>query len=207
MKTIVKEKCTSVHGTPTMFADMLVEARETGVDLSSLQTGIIAGGPCQSELMRQVSHKLEHKYNLDMFAAYGKTKASSVVFQAFYRNVKEKMSAVRYPEDHVEVAIFSEEGEVVPVGVRGEQVTRGVGYAVGGWFHTGNEAVMDSKGHVHILGRIEEGENGLTGKLKLKREVQNDGIVEKVAAWVKINPGHSLTSILIGRKKTDGIKF
>ena len=44
VEAIEAEKCTSIYGTPTMFVDILAEARVKKPDVSHVETGIMAGG-------------------------------------------------------------------------------------------------------------------------------------------------------------------
>ena len=46
------ERCTAVHGVPTMFAAMLDHPEFPRFDLSAMRTGIMAGAPCPVSLMR-----------------------------------------------------------------------------------------------------------------------------------------------------------
>ena len=41
-----QEKCTAIHGVPTMFIAELEQEKFPSFDLSSLRTGIMAGAPC-----------------------------------------------------------------------------------------------------------------------------------------------------------------
>ncbi len=54
-------RCTSIYGTPTMFVDMLHTQREKRYDLSSVETGIMAGSPCPQELCKNVVEEMNMK--------------------------------------------------------------------------------------------------------------------------------------------------
>ena len=60
MNAISVEKCTAVHGVPTMFIAMLEHAQFNNFDFSSLRTGIMAGSPCPIEVMKKGSGQDEH---------------------------------------------------------------------------------------------------------------------------------------------------
>ena len=47
LEAIDKEKCTAIHGVPTMFIAELEQSDFTRYNLSSLRTGIMAGAPCK----------------------------------------------------------------------------------------------------------------------------------------------------------------
>jgi len=222
VEAMEKEKCTAVYGTPTMFVDMLAAARRTHPDLSNMETGMIAGAPCPQELLKNIISELNMP---DLVVVYGLTETSPIVFQGFCSDTMDKkIGTIGFPADHVEVAVFIE-GEVVPVGVKGELVTRGYCNMLGywgdqektkqaidenGWFHTGDEAVMDQSGYGQIVGRIKDliirgGENIAPTEVEeflythpAIQEVQVVGVKderlgEEVAAWVKLNPGFDLS--------------
>lgn len=48
MEAIHTERCTAVHGVPTMFIAMLEHPDFSKYDFTSLRTGIMAGSPCRS---------------------------------------------------------------------------------------------------------------------------------------------------------------
>ena len=53
-QAVQEERCTALHGVPTMFiAELELEDFES-YDFSSLRTGIMAGAPCPVEVMKQV---------------------------------------------------------------------------------------------------------------------------------------------------------
>jgi len=220
VEAIEAEKCTSIYGTPTMFVDMLAAARRAKPDLSHVETGIMAGAPCPQELCKNVVSELNMK---DFVVAYGLTETSPVVFQGFCSDsMDRKVGTIGYPSDHVEVAVFNEKGEIVEAGVTGELVTRGYCNMIGywedpvktkeaideeGWFHTGDQAVMDSNSYGQIVGRIKDmiirgGENIYPVEVEEFlfthpgiQEAQVVGIPdermgEEVVAWIKLNPGH-----------------
>ena len=54
LETVEAERCTALHGVPTMFIAELGHPRFKEFDLSSLRTGIMAGSPCPIEVMRRV---------------------------------------------------------------------------------------------------------------------------------------------------------
>jgi fatty-acyl-CoA synthase len=48
LQTVQDERCTGLHGVPTMFIAELDHPRFKEFDLSSLRTGIMAGSPARS---------------------------------------------------------------------------------------------------------------------------------------------------------------
>ena len=71
-----QEKCTALHGGPTMFIAQLGHDRFSEFDLSSLRTGMMAGSPCPIEVMRQVVDQMGAN---EITIGYGQTEASPVI--------------------------------------------------------------------------------------------------------------------------------
>ncbi|MCY7864846.1 AMP-binding protein [Bacillus spizizenii] len=170
LKMVEKEKCTALHGVPTMFIAELHHPDFDAYDLSTLRTGIMAGSPCPSEVMKAVIEKMGMK---DITIAYGQTEASPVITQtrahdSFLRRVETTGRAL----PHAEVKIV-EPGtcQEVQRGVQGELCTRGYHVMKGyykdeeatrkainpdGWLFTGDLAVMDEDGYCRITGRLKD---------------------------------------------------
>ncbi|MGG1243195.1 AMP-binding protein [Bacillus cabrialesii] len=170
LKTVEKEKCTALHGVPTMFISELHHPDFDAYDLSTLRTGIMAGSPCPSEVMKAVIEEMGMK---DITIAYGQTEASPVITQtrandSFIRRVETTGRAL----PHAEVKIV-EPGTCREVqrGVQGELCTRGYHVMKGyykdeeatrkainpnGWLFTGDLAVMDEDGYCRITGRLKD---------------------------------------------------
>ena len=55
LKAVEQEKCTALHGVPTMFIAELSHPEFETFELSSLRTGIMAGSPCPIEVMKNVA--------------------------------------------------------------------------------------------------------------------------------------------------------
>src|SRR4030095_693195 len=58
LQAVAAERCTALHGVPTMFIAQLDHPRFAEFDLSSLRTGIMAGAPCPEEVMKQVQARM-----------------------------------------------------------------------------------------------------------------------------------------------------
>ena len=79
LETVAAERCTALHGVPTMFMAELDHPEFASFDLSSLRTGIMAGAPCPIEVMKRV-HREMHMQQVTI--AYGMTETSPVSFQS-----------------------------------------------------------------------------------------------------------------------------
>ncbi|MDM0114858.1 AMP-binding protein [Variovorax sp. J22R133] len=170
LETVQSEKCTGLHGVPTMFIAELDHPRFKEFDLSTLRTGIMAGSPCPTEVMKRV---VEQMHLSEITIAYGMTETSPVSCQSSTDTpLVKRVSTVGLVQPHIEVKIVDPEtGEIVPRGTSGEFCTRGYcvmhGYwedeaktreAIDAdqWMHTGDLATMDAEGYVNIVGRIKD---------------------------------------------------
>ena len=73
MSAIHTERCTAVHGVPTMFIAMLEHPDFKTFDFSCLRTGIMAGSPCPIKVMQQVVDEMNMK---EITIVFGQTEAS-----------------------------------------------------------------------------------------------------------------------------------
>ena len=170
LETVQKEKCTGLHGVPTMFIAELDHPRFAEFDLSTLRTGIMAGSPCPIEVMKRVQRDMNMA---EVTIAYGMTETSPVSCQSQTDTPLDKrVSTVGLVQPHLEVKIIDpESGAIVAPGVSGELCTRGYSVMQGywddpartaeaidpeGWMHTGDLATMDTEGYVNIVGRIKD---------------------------------------------------
>lgn len=170
LQAVQDERCTGLHGVPTMFIAELDHPRFAEFDLSTLRTGIMAGSPCPIEVMKRVVRDM---HMAQVTIAYGMTETSPVSCQSQTDTPLEKrVSTVGQVHPNLEVKMIDpESGEIVPVGSTGELCTRGYSVMLGywddepktreaidadGWMHTGDLATMDSEGYVNIVGRIKD---------------------------------------------------
>lgn len=69
LHAISDEKCTALHGVPTMFDAILSIPKPVGFDTSNLRTGIIAGAPVPRPLMKRLFEELNMT---EYTSSYGK---------------------------------------------------------------------------------------------------------------------------------------
>ena len=170
LEAVQAERCTGLHGVPTMFIAELDHPRFAEFDLSSLRTGIMAGSPCPIEVMKRV---VEQMHLSQITIAYGMTETSPVSCQSSTDTpLAKRVSTVGQVQPHLEVKIVDpSSGTLVPRGQSGELCTRGYSVMHGywgdtektreaidaqGWMHTGDLATMDEEGYVNIVGRIKD---------------------------------------------------
>ena len=216
------ERCSALHGVPTMFIAELDHPDFAQFDLTSLRTGIMAGAPCPIEVMKRVQ-QLMHMHEVTI--GYGMTETSPLSFQSATDDPLEKrVATVGRVLPHLEVKIVDADGRVVPVGEKGELCTRGYSVMQGywndaertadairdGWMHSGDLATLDEQGYCNIVGRVKDmvirgGENVYPREVEefLFRHpkvaaVQVFGVPdarygEEVAAWIILRAGESCT--------------
>ena len=162
LQAIQDEKCTALHGVPTMFIAMLDEPGFAGFDVRSLRTGIMAGAPCPVELMRRVIREMHMR---EITIGYGMTETGPLTTQTSPDDpIDLRVATVGRVLPHTEVKIVDEEDRIVPLGEPGELCVRGynvmLGYwgdgSPGRWMHTGDVATMDEDGYVRIVGRSKD---------------------------------------------------
>jgi len=170
LQMVQDEKCTGLHGVPTMFIAELNHPEFSSFDTSTLRTGIMAGSSCPIEVMKKVINDMGAS---EITIAYGQTESSPVITQTRADdNIEKRVSTVGKPHTGVEVKIIDPAtGETVEIGMPGELCTRGYHVMSGyyknedatkaaidakGWLHTGDIAVEDGEGYIDITGRIKD---------------------------------------------------
>ncbi|OYD76884.1 UNVERIFIED_ORG: fatty-acyl-CoA synthase [Burkholderia sp. CF145] len=223
LKAVAEEKCTALHGVPTMFIAELDHPDFAIFDLSRLRTGIMAGSPCPIETMKRVVSQM---HLAEITIAYGMTETSPVSFQSSTTDPLDKRTTtVGRIQPHLEVKVVDPLGNIVPVGETGELCTRGYsvmnGYwgdeaktresVVDGWMHTGDLATIDAEGYCNIVGRLKDmlirgGENIYPREIEefLFRHpkiqsaqvfgVPDSKYGEEVCAWIVVRAGEHLTA-------------
>ena len=222
MQAVSEERCTALHGVPTMFIAQLDHPNFSQYDFSSLRTGIMAGSPCPIETMKRVVSQMHMS---EVTIAYGMTETSPVSFQSSTTDPLDKRTTtVGRIQPHLEVRIVDATGATVPVGETGELCTRGYSVMLGywddeartaeairdGWMHSGDLATIDAEGYCNIVGRVKDmlirgGENIYPREIEeflfrhpKVQAVQVFGVPdqkygEEVCAWIVLKPGASAT--------------
>ncbi len=227
LQAVQAERCTALHGVPTMFIAELEHPQFDSFDLSSLRTGIMAGSPCPIEVMRKVIDRMHMR---EVGIAYGMTETSPVSFQTACDDpLDRRVSTVGRVHPHLEVKVVGGDGAVLQRGQAGELCTRGYSVMLGywdepektdeavdaeGWMHTGDLAVIDDEGYGNIVGRIKDmvirgGENVYPREVEeflfrhpKVEDVQVVGVPdprfgEELCAWVKLRTGETATEVEI----------
>ncbi|MFB4163712.1 AMP-binding protein [Alteribacillus sp. JSM 102045] len=170
LKAVESERCTALHGVPTMFIAEMNHPKFPEFDLSSLRTGIMAGSNCPIEVMKGVIEKMGAE---EITIAYGQTESSPVITQTRVDDsIEKRVETVGKALPNVEVKIVDPKSKKeLPTGEQGELCTRGYHVMKGyykqkeatenvisedGWLYTGDLAVMDKDGYCKITGRLKD---------------------------------------------------
>jgi fatty-acyl-CoA synthase len=159
LRAVQAERCTALHGVPTMFLAELNHPCFAHFDLSTLRTGIMAGTLCPEDVMRWVVRDMHIG---EITVCYGMTETSPVTFQTRREDgLLQRTTTVGMVHPHVEAKVVktkseeeldNDEDEVaadgnsgnstgsssssldpLPVGQTGELWTRGYTTMLGYW--------------------------------------------------------------------------
>ncbi len=223
LAAVAAERCTALHGVPTMFIAELAHPDFASYDLSTLRTGIMAGSPCPIETMKRV---LAEMHMGEVTIAYGMTETSPVSFQSSTTDpIERRVATVGRIQPWLEAKVVDSEGRTVPRGTTGELCVRGYSVMQGywqdpertaevvkdGWMHTGDLATLDDEGYCNIVGRAKDmlirgGENVYPREIEeflfrfpKVQAVQVFGVPdtkygEEICAWIVLKPGHTATA-------------
>ena len=170
LQAIHEERCTAIHGVPTMFIAQLEHPRFSEFDLTSLRTGIMAGAPCSPVLMKKVMEQMHCK---EILIGYGETEASPLTHLTLRHDTLEhRIETVGMNLPHQEVKVIDVDSkQIVPFGEVGEVCFRGYHIMVGyygddeataktidknGWLYSGDLGTMDENGYLRITGRLKD---------------------------------------------------
>lgn len=237
LQVVEAEKCTALHGVPTMFIAQLEHPEFNQFDVSSLRTGVMAGATCPEEVMRRVQSLM---YMEQVLIGYGQTECSPINnMTEIDSSVEKRVTTVGRALAHTQVKIVDEFGELVPIGQPGEVCSRGYGVMQcywndaektaatidkDGWLHSGDIGEMDSEGYVKIVGRIKDmiirgGENIYPREIEEKLYshpdvqdaavfgVQSDKYGEEVCVWIKVQPRAQIDEAAIRHFLTEKIAY
>jgi fatty-acyl-CoA synthase len=168
LRTIQDERCTVLHGVPTMFIEQLDSPGFEDYDLSSLRTGIMAGAPCPPELVRRV---IDEMTCADIRIGYGMTEVSPLThltregdsFDRRTRTVGTTLPHLEVKVVDVDTGRLGPRGEPGEICFRGYQVMReylddpeATDEAVDrdGWLRSGDLGFMEADGVLSITGRL-----------------------------------------------------
>jgi long-chain acyl-CoA synthetase len=171
LDAIVNKKATLFAGVPTMYWQLLTyKDTENKYDVEiiadTLRIGISGGASLPVEVLKGI----EEKYNIPILEGYGLSETSPVA-TFNYLHKERKIGSIGVPIWGVELKVFNEDNEEVPVGEIGEIVIRGHNVMKGyynkaeataeaidrnGWFHSGDLGRIDEDGCFYIVDRVKD---------------------------------------------------
>jgi len=170
LETVERERCSAIHGVPTMFIALLEHPRFDSTGFASLRTGIMAGAPCPPALLQRVMRDMHCP---EILVGYGETEASPLTHLTTRADSpRRRTGTVGRNLPHQEVKIIDTgTGRSVAPGTVGEICFRGYHIMQGyyrdpdataqaidahGWLHSGDLGSMDADGYVQITGRLKD---------------------------------------------------
>jgi acyl-CoA synthetase (AMP-forming)/AMP-acid ligase II len=172
-RLVAKEKVSALSLVPIMATALVNSPSRSKYDLSSVEWSVIGGAASSPTLMREVETTLGFK----CFSGYGLTECSpslataelkpDIDCTAEERHVMQAMTGYAYPGSELRV-VDAEDNDVPHDGVTmGEVIARSDGVMAGywnqpeateealrgGWFHTGDMAVIAKNGYILIVDR------------------------------------------------------
>jgi acyl-CoA synthetase (AMP-forming)/AMP-acid ligase II len=172
LRAIETESCTALHGVPAMFDSLFSISNRLKVK-PNIRTGIVAGSPVPDHIMK----KMVDEFGMKGFtSSYGLTEASPTCFNSVPEDsITTKLTTVGTLLPHAHAKIIDIDGNIVPIGQRGELLIAGyqlqAGYWANAektreamaldedgvlWLRTGDEASFDANGRCTITGRFKD---------------------------------------------------
>ncbi len=152
---------------PTMHQAILARAPRNADAVAASRLRFIRSS--SASLPAQVMAELEATFRCPVIESYGMTEATHQMTSNPLPPAVRKPGSVGLAAGP-EVAIMATDGALLPAGSEGEIVIRGRNVTAGyennpdanasafayGWFHTGDQGIMDGEGYVRVTGRLKE---------------------------------------------------
>jgi long-chain acyl-CoA synthetase len=214
VKELKKARPTAITGVNTLFNGLLNTPGFAELDFSRLHLTLGGGMAVQ----RSVAERWKKTTGCTLAEAYGLTETSPAVCinpldLAAYNG------SIGLPIPSTDVAIWSEEGQPLPLGEIGELMVRGPQVMKGywnrpketanvldadGWLHTGDIARMDANGYVYIVDRKKDmilvsGFNVYPNEVE-DTVMQHPGVTEVAAVGVPDEHSGEVVKLFVVRK-------
>lgn len=158
-----QEKCTYSMGATPFIYDILRDLERNGGALPYLKFYLCGGAPVPGYMVQRA-----WDYHILLCEVYGSTESVPHVYVRPEEVLTLNGSTSGRAMEGIEVRVVDDDGNDVPFGTPGEELSRGPNVFVGylknksctdealddeGWFHSGDLCVMDEKGNIRIIGR------------------------------------------------------
>jgi acyl-CoA synthetase (AMP-forming)/AMP-acid ligase II len=169
LERIKRDRITVLPGPPTLYQTILAHPDRHSYNLSSLRLAVTGAAVIPVELVRRMRDELSFE---TVITGYGLTETCGIVSMCRFDDDPETIATTSGRAiPGVEVRCADERGREVPRGTPGEVIVRGYNVMRGyfddpeataatidadGWLHTGDIAVMDSRGYLRITDRIKD---------------------------------------------------
>ena len=131
LETVAAERCTALHGVPTMFIAELEHPLVSRVRSDLVAHRNHVRRPCPLKVMTAVAETMHMR---EITICYGMTETSPVSFQSHVDDSFERrVSTVGVVHPRVQVKVVGTDGKIVPRGVSGELLVRGYSVMRGYW--------------------------------------------------------------------------
>lgn len=168
------EKCTLGNASTACTIDLLETLKEKRYDISSLRFFLCGGAPVPRYLVQQ-----SYNAGFKIIGVYGSTESVPHTASRLADDIEKIIHTDGRAMAGIEVKVVDEHRRPVPIGVQGEEASRGPNVFVGylkepeltarvldedGWYYSGDLCTMDQDGYIRINGRkkdiiIRGGEN------------------------------------------------
>ena len=161
VKSLVEDGITSFAGVPTMFFYILKHPKIAELKFPKMRYCISGGAALPVEVLKQ----WESLTDVPIYEGFGMTETTVSV--CMNRADHRKAGSIGLPFEGVDMRIFDDQDQELPVGEVGELVIRAPNIMKGylnkpedtaeamrqGWFHTGDMACRDEEGYFFIVDR------------------------------------------------------
>ena len=162
LREIEKQKITILFGAPPMYRAWVATPGADQYDVSSVRLAISGAAPLPVATL----DGFRSLFGLEIDEGYGLTETAPTL-TSNRMTPRPKPGSVGQPLPGVELRIVDESGDDVELGDTGEIIVRGPNVFQGywnqpeetervftqGWFHTGDMAVRDEQGYIHLVDR------------------------------------------------------
>lgn len=163
---INREQCTWSHGATPFIHDILNYLDETGEKLPSMRFYLCGGAPVPSQLIERAA-----EHGILLCESYGSTESCPHVYVPLEKCLEWDGRFSGIPYEGIEVRVVDERRREVPLGIQGEEASRGPNVFVGylndeertaealddeGWFYSGDLCTIDEEDRIRINGRKKE---------------------------------------------------